>query len=84
MKKKNMFMQEAFGKHPGALHKQLSVPLETNMGEMKTLLEKIKVTKIGSTIKNPLVTGKAEYKVTLLMKRRANLALIGIRNSQNR
>jgi|WetSurMetagenome_2_1015567.scaffolds.fasta_scaffold30343_8 hypothetical protein len=81
--KKYKWMQKAF-KNPGALHKQLGIPLDTNMGHMKTLLEKIRVTPLEHSVTNPLVVGKPEYKVTPLLKKRAVAALNAIRISQDR
>mgnify|MGYP000047013403 CR=1 FL=1 len=57
----------------GALSRQLNIPVEKNIP--KTLLRKIKATKIGSTIRNPTKTGKARIKVTKKLKKRATLAL---------
>ena len=60
-------------KKPGALSRQLGIPVKKNIP--KTLLEKIKSTKIGTKIRNPTKTGKRVITVTRLLKRRATLAL---------
>lgn len=57
----------------GALGKQLGIPEKDNIPF--TLLEKIKNTEIGKTIKNPTKSGKQEFKVTKKLKKRAVLAL---------
>ena len=57
----------------GALSRQLGIPEKDNIPF--TLLEKIRKTEIGKTIKNPTKSGKPEIKVTRKLKRRAVLAL---------
>jgi len=66
----------------GSLHRMLGVPESYNMGDMMTLLSKIKVTKIGETINNPLLHGKRYFKVTPLLKKRAVSAWVRIRASR--
>ncbi len=60
-------------KKPGALSRQLGIPVEKNIP--KKLLLKIKRAKVGTTIRNPTKVGKRRIKVTRLLKRRAVLAL---------
>jgi len=60
-------------KRPGALSRQLGIPVRDNIP--KTLLEKIAKTPIGKTIRNPTKKGKRRIKVTRKLKRRAVLAL---------
>jgi len=60
-------------KRPGALSRQLGIPIKDNIP--KTLLEKIAKTPIGKTIKNPTKKGKRRIKVTRKLKKRAVLAL---------
>ena len=60
-------------KRPGALSRQLGIPIKDNIP--KTLLEKIAKTPIGKTIRNPTKKGKRRIKVTRKLKRRAVLAL---------
>lgn len=57
----------------GALSRQLGIPEKDNIPF--TLLEKIRKTEIGKTIKNPTKSGKQEIKVTKKLKTRAVLAL---------
>ncbi len=56
----------------GALHRQLEVSKEKNIP--MNLLNKIISAKIGEKIKNPLKTGQKTIKITILLKKRANLA----------
>jgi len=58
---------------PGALSRQLGVPVEKNIP--KRLLQRIQLARIGTTVRNPTKTGKRRIKVTRLLKRRAVLAL---------
>ena len=60
-------------KKPGALSRQLGIPIKKNIPI--SLLKKIRNAKIGSTITNPTKTGKRRIKVTRLLKKRAVLAL---------
>ena len=60
-------------KKPGALSRQLGIPIKDNIP--KTLLEKIAKTPIGKTIRNPTKKGKRRIRVTRKLKRRAVLAL---------
>ncbi len=62
----------------GSLHRMVGVPKSYNMGDMMSLLGKIKVTKLGTTITNPLAHGKREITVTPLLKRRAVSAFVRI------
>jgi hypothetical protein len=55
----------------GSLHRMVGVPESYNMGEMMTLLDKIRVTPIGEKIKNPLAHGKPIIPITRLLKLRA-------------
>jgi len=60
-------------KRPGALSRQLGIPVRDNIP--KTLLEKIAKTPIGKTIRNPTKKGKRRIRVTRKLKKRAVLAL---------
>ena len=60
-------------KKPGALSRQLGIPVRDNIP--KTLLEKIAKTAIGKTIRNPTKKGKRRIRVTRKLKKRAVLAL---------
>ncbi len=71
-KEKRRWIQSAI-KKPGALSRQLGIPEEEDIPIR--LLQKIKNTEIGTTIKNPTKKGKRRIKVTRLLKRRAVLAL---------
>lgn len=57
----------------GSLHKQMGIPIGTTIPF--TLLQEIVDTPIGSLAKNPTQTGKDKYKVTPLLKARANWGL---------
>ena len=57
----------------GALSQQLGIPEEKNIPV--SLLQKIKRTPVGKTMKNPTESGKASIKVTPLLKKRANMAI---------
>ncbi len=70
----NRWIQEV---HPGkgkawSLHAMLSIPKGKRIP--KTLLRKIKNTRLGTTIKNPCKTGKARIKVTPKLKQKAMFA----------
>jgi len=87
VKKDKLWMQELTeemkeGGTEGSLHRMLGVPESYNMGDMMTLLGKIKVTTIGETINNPLLHGKRQFKVTPLLKKRAVSAWVRIRASR--
>ena len=71
---KELWIQKAFKKKKkGALSRMLNIPEKENIPF--TLLEKIRVTAIGKTIKNPTKTGKEQIKVTRLLKMRSGAAL---------
>lgn len=70
---KKKWVGKVFSRKPGALHKQLSISLDTRIP--KTLLVTIQNADTGDVVKNPTKTGKPRYKVTTLMQRRVNLAL---------
>jgi len=53
----------------GALSRQLGIPEQDNIPF--TLLEKIRKTEIGKTIKNPTKSGNQEIKITKKLKKRA-------------
>jgi len=59
-------------RRPGALSRQLSIPLEENIPV--TLLRKLRKAKVGETVRNPTRLGKRVIKVTRLLKRRVVLA----------
>ncbi len=67
---------------PGALSKMLGIPVEDNIPF--TLLEKIRKTPIGETIKNPTQKGRQTIKVTKLLKQRAVLGQNAKRVTQKR
>jgi len=71
-KKDKRWIQKAI-KKPGALSRQLGIPVSKNIP--KKLLLKIVKTPIGKRIRNPCKTGKRLIRVTRLLKRRASLAL---------
>jgi len=71
-RRRRYWIQKAI-KKPGALSRQLGIPIKKNIPI--SLLKKIRNAKIGSTITNPTKTGKRRIKVTRLLKKRAALAL---------
>ncbi len=72
-KRKTFWIKDALKGHKkGSLHRQLGVPMDKTI--TKSLLNKIKRTEIGKTVKNPTRTGKRRIKVTRLMKKRSVLA----------
>jgi len=71
-RRRRYWIQKAV-KKPGALSRQLGIPIKKNIPI--SLLKKIRNAKIGSTITNPTKTGKRRIKVTRLLKKRAVLAL---------
>jgi len=74
MVKKKLWIQNAVSKHKkGSLHRQLGVPMTKKIP--KSLLNRIKHSQVGKTVKNPSRTGKRRVKVTGLLKKRAVLAV---------
>ena len=71
-RRRRYWIQSAI-KKPGALSRQLGIPIKKNIPI--SLLKKIRNAKIGSTITYPTKTGKRRIKVTRLLKKRAVLAL---------
>jgi hypothetical protein len=80
-KSSDKWMQNAFHKE-GALHRMLGIP-ESELIPF-TLLEKVRVTRIGTTITNPTQVGDKRIKVTKLLKLRAVGALNAKRIGQKR
>lgn len=73
MATKSRWIQKALkGKHPGALSRQLGIPIEKDIPI--TLLNKIIEAKAGHTIRNPTKTGKRIIKVTKKLEERAIFA----------
>jgi hypothetical protein len=70
---KQMFLAEALGSKPGALHRQLGIPQEEKIPT--TLLREIMAAEPGKVIKNPTRAGKRRYRVTPLLRKRANPVL---------
>ena len=66
MPKRTVYWIQRAIKRPGALSKQLGIPIKDNIP--KTLLEKIAKTPIGKTIRNPTKKGKRRIKVTRKLK----------------
>jgi len=71
-RKRRYWIQDAI-RHPGALSRQLGIPVEEDIPI--TLLRKIKNAEIGDVIRNPTKTGKRRITVTNKLKKRAVLAL---------
>jgi len=70
---KTKWVGDVLGRKPGALHRQLSISLDTRIP--KTLLVTIQNADTGDIIKNPTKVGRRRYKVTTLMQRRVNPVL---------
>jgi hypothetical protein len=69
-KKEDYWIPDSVNKHKaGSLHRMLEIPKSEPIPF--TLLEKIRVTPIGKTIKNPVKLGKDKLKVTKLAKGRS-------------
>lgn len=60
-------------KHKGALHRSLGIPRTKNIPT--TLLDKIKMAKVGGYMYNPYSVGKRNIRITKVLKKRTNLAL---------
>lgn len=73
MATKEMWMQKALRRKPGALHRQLGIPRDTKIPV--TLMRRILAADTGDVVKNPAKVGKRRYKVTTLMQRRVNPVL---------
>lgn len=70
MAKKEMWMQRALRRKPGALHRQLGIPIKTKIP--RTLLRTILSNEEGTVVRNPTKVGRRKYKITRLMRQRAN------------
>jgi hypothetical protein len=70
---KTKWIGPVLSRHPGALHRQLSIPQDTKIP--KTLLTTILDADTGDVIKNPTKVGRRRYRVTTLMQRRVNPVL---------
>lgn len=73
MATKELWMQRALRRKPGALHRQLGIPRDTRIPV--TLMRTILDAETGDTIKNPTKVGRARYSVTTLMQQRVNPVL---------
>ena len=73
MATKELWVQKALRRKPGALHRQLCISHGTKIP--KGLLVTIERADTGDVIKNPTGIGKRRYKVTTLMQRRVNPVL---------
>jgi hypothetical protein len=85
--KKNLFLQKVAAEieekgTEGKLHRVLKVPLDYNMGDMMTFLEKIDGAIVGHTIKNPLAHGIREILITPKLQRQVRFAIRGIKASR--
>ena len=73
-KKEDLWIQDALKYHKeGSLHRMLGIQKEEKIP--LALLNKIRKTEIGETIKNPSKKGKPKIKVTKLLKQRSVLAI---------
>jgi len=70
---KEYWVQEAMGKKPGALRRQLGIPQDKKIPV--TLMRKILKAETGDVVRNPTRVGRCKYKVTTLMQRRVNPVL---------
>lgn len=73
MATKELWMQRALRRKPGALHRHLGIPRDTKIPV--TLMRTILDADTGDIVGNPTKTGKRTYKVTTLMQRRVNPVL---------
>ena len=73
MATKELWVQKALRRKPGALHRQLCISHDTKIP--KRLLVTIQRADTGEVIKNPTKTGRRTYKVTTMMQRRVNPVL---------
>ena len=73
MATKELWMQKALRRKPGALHRQLGIPKAEKIPA--TLMTRIQAANTGDVIANPTKVGKRKYKVTTLMQRRVNPVL---------
>jgi hypothetical protein len=71
--KKTKWIGDVLSRKPGALHRQLDIPQDTRIP--RTLLATIVKADTGTVIRNPTRVGKPKYRVTSLMRRRANPVL---------
>ena len=70
---KELWVGKVLGRKPGALHRQLGIPLKQKIPT--TLLRTIIQADTGDVVKNPTKAGKRRYRVTTLMQRRVNPVL---------
>ncbi len=82
-----LFMQEMTARmeekgSEGSLHRMLGFPLDYNMGDAMSLLERIKNSKLGARFKNHLAHGIREIHVTPMLKKKAVAAWVRIRASR--
>ena len=73
MATKELWMQRALRRKPGALRRQLGIPRTQKIPV--TLMRRIQEADTGDTVKNPTSVGRRRYKVTTLMQRRVNPVL---------
>jgi len=73
MAQKELWMQKALRRKPGALHRQLGIPRDKNIPV--TLMRRILAADTGDVVKNPTQVGKRRYRVTTLMQQRVNPVL---------
>jgi hypothetical protein len=70
-KKKKQWVREAFGDHKkGSYHRYFGIPKKEKI-PIK-LVCKIRNSEVGEVVTNPTGVGKKQYKVTRMMKKRAN------------
>ena len=84
MAKSELWMQRAFRRKPGALHRQLGIPRDTKIPV--TLMHTILAADTGDIVRNPTKVGRRRYRVTSLMKQRVNPVLTarGFRKGKRR
>lgn len=73
MAKTELWMNRAMRRKPGALHRQLGIPISTRIP--KTLLATITSADTGEVVMNPTTVGKRRYTVTRLMQKRSTPVL---------
>jgi ribosomal protein S26 len=73
MATKELWMQRALRRKPGALRRQLGIPKDKNIPA--TLMRRILDADTGDTVKNPTKIGRSRYEVTKIMQQRVNPVL---------
>lgn len=73
MARRELWIQKALRRKPGALRRQLGIPKGEKIPV--SLMRRILAADTGEVVKNPTKVGKRKYKVTTLLQRRVNPVL---------